>query len=241
MAPHNYSYPFELPLPGNLPESVEVNYGRIFYRLIAVVERPAFRFDIKKVKDIDIKRAPLASVDDLLQPTMAAGVWADKLAYHIAIPDTTYTIGDTFPVAFSFCMLDSRLKIRKISLVLREFVYYNICGADPVTRTYDVHGVGQMCPDECTSAWEGSLNLQVPKSTYYDCESKFIRVFHKFFVEIELYQDNGDIRLLHVLLRVGVRSAIQNELSQSPPRYQQFTSSSGMPPPPYSYSNIACA
>ncbi|KAK9761804.1 hypothetical protein K7432_013027 [Basidiobolus ranarum] len=239
LAPNNYNYHFELPLPGNLPESVEVNNGKIFYQLIAVVERPAFRFDIKKVKDVDIKRTPLASIDDGFQPVMASGVWSDKLAYTISIPDTKYTIGDTFPVMYSFCLLDPTLKIRKISLLLREFIYYNLDEAEPVSKWSDLRGMNQMCPSEYAHAWEGRMDLQIPKHAYYDCESKYIRVFHKFFVEIELSEDNGSTRVLNVLLRVGIQSAIQNELSQSPPRYQPFIDPSGVSPPPYSH--IACA
>ncbi|ORX93321.1 hypothetical protein K493DRAFT_302740 [Basidiobolus meristosporus CBS 931.73] len=241
MAPRSYSYDFELHLRGNLPESVVVNYGKIYYRLVAVVERPAFRFDIKKIKDVDIKRAPLFSTDSLLPPTMASGIWSENLAYHISIPDITYTIGESFPVVFNFCLLDPTFKIREVSLILREFILYNIEGSEPVSREYDISGTRRRCPGESELAWDGIIKLRIPRHTYSDCESKYITVLHKFFVEIELEEANGDIRVLHVLLRVGIQSAIQSELSQSPPMYQPITYSSGAPPPPYSCLDIVCA
>ncbi|KAK9693023.1 hypothetical protein K7432_014105 [Basidiobolus ranarum] len=134
LAPKDYVYDFELPLKGDLPESVDVNSGKIVYKLVATVERPAFRFDMKASRPVEIKRAPLPSTDDFLQPSMISGIWSDQLAYHISTPDTTYTVGDQFPVLFNFCSLNPNFKVLKVNLVLREFVSYSLKGSKPITK-----------------------------------------------------------------------------------------------------------
>ncbi|KAK9762791.1 hypothetical protein K7432_011133 [Basidiobolus ranarum] len=216
LAPKDYAYGFELPLQGNLPESVDVNSGRIVYKLVATVERPAFHFDMKGGRTVELKRAPLPSTDDYLQPTIITGIWLDKFAYHISTPETIYTVGDQFPVLFNFCSFDPAFKIRKINLVLREFIEYSLKGGKPITK------------------WEGHLDVQIPKRAYCDSESAFIKVFHRFFVEIETEEVGGERKTLHLLLRIGVQTELQNELSKSPPTYEAI---SELPPPPYPFDN----
>ncbi|ORX95385.1 hypothetical protein K493DRAFT_282853 [Basidiobolus meristosporus CBS 931.73] len=242
LAPKDYVYDFEVPLRGDLPESVDVNSGRIVYKLKAVVERPAFHFSLKCSRTVEMKRAPLPSTDDFLQPTMISGIWSDKFAYHISTPDTTYTVGDQFPVLFNFCSLIPCFKVCKINIYLREFVTYNIKGSKPIVKWYDLNKACNVYNDQTQHAWEGHLDLQVPKYTYCDSESSYIQVFHKLFVEIEV-EENGELKTLHLMLRVGIQTALQNELCQSPPSYQSLASFQGIPPPPYPLSgahNMMC-
>ncbi|ORX97924.1 hypothetical protein K493DRAFT_313874 [Basidiobolus meristosporus CBS 931.73] len=238
LAPKDYAYDFELPLKGDLPESIDVNSGKIVYKLVATVERPAFHFDMKACRTVEIKRAPLPSSDDYLQPTMIHGVWLDKFAYQISSPETTYTVGDQFPVLYSFCSFEPTFKIRKISLVLREFISYSLKGGKPIIKCHDLSQASQVCNEH---AWEGSLNLQIPKGAYCDSECSYIKVVHKVFVEIET-EDGNERKTLHLLLRVGVQSDLQNELSQCPPSYEAMSPYQGIPPPPYApFNNTICA
>ncbi|ORY06430.1 hypothetical protein K493DRAFT_371274 [Basidiobolus meristosporus CBS 931.73] len=233
LAPSNYRYNFELPLPGNLPESVEVPHGSVSYKLMAFVERPAFRNDFKAEKGVDIQRAPLPSTDEYLQPTMVSGIWAERLGYYISTPDTIYTVGDTFPVMFSLLSLDPYFCMIKTTVVLREFVTYNVKNSKPILKQYDLSRASAIASRKQELSWDGALNLEIPKRTLYDCETDYIRVFHKFFVEIEVMEVTGEIQVLHVLLKVGVQSNLQNELAQSPPEYEPISGFSDMPPPPY--------
>ncbi|KAK9674941.1 hypothetical protein K7432_016776 [Basidiobolus ranarum] len=233
LAPSNYRYTFELPLPGNLPESVEVPHGSVCYRLMATVERPSFRTDFKAEKTVDIQRAPLPSTDEYLQPTMISGIWEERLGYYISTPDTIYTVGDTFPVMFNLLSLDPYFCMLKTTVVLKEYITYNVKNSNPIMKHYDLSRTSVIANQKQELSWEGSLNLEIPKRTFYDCETEYIRVCHKFFVEIEVMEPTGEVQVLRVLLKVGVQSSLQNELAQSPPEYKPITSFSDMPPPPY--------
>ncbi|KAK9703760.1 hypothetical protein K7432_010556 [Basidiobolus ranarum] len=235
LAPSNYQYNFELPLPGHLPESIEAPCGDISYTLSAVIERPSSRPDFKAEKMVNIQRTSLLTTDEYLLPTMATGIWQQRLGYCVSIPDTTYTVGDTFPVMFSLLSLDPYFCMLKASVVLREFVVCNLDPSKPIEMSNDISRASILPNLEQELAWEGSLNLEIPKQTLYDCETEYIQVFHKFFIELEVMEPTGEIQTLRVLLKVGVQSSLQNQLAQSPPEYQPFSGFPGLPPPPYNF------
>ncbi|ORX99271.1 hypothetical protein K493DRAFT_335838 [Basidiobolus meristosporus CBS 931.73] len=235
LAPSNYEYNFELPLPGNLPESVEVPYGDISYNLLAIVERPGFKSDFKTEKKVDIQRAPLLFTDELLHPNVATGIWQQKVGYCVSIPDTNYTVGQTFPVHFNLLSLDPFLCITKVTAVMKEYVTCKFQGFRPMIKYHDV-GRSSVLPNrEQELVWDGSLNLEILKRALYDCETDYIQVSHKLFLDIEVMEPTGEIQTFRVQMKVGIQSSLQNELAQSPPRYQPFSSFTGLPPPPYNF------
>lgn len=69
----NYEYPFDVQLPGNIPETVEgVEGGQVSYRLKAVVERPGFAQNLVKRRILRVLRAISPDAVEMSQTMVGA-------------------------------------------------------------------------------------------------------------------------------------------------------------------------
>ncbi|KAJ1953235.1 hypothetical protein IWQ62_006042, partial [Dispira parvispora] len=103
LPPGSYTWPFEIALPGDLPETMCASYGEVSYMLRAELERPAFCFNVVEKKPIVIQRYVVPDESSLLSdatlPPWYSGYHSDSnLRYSVHVPNTVYAFGETIPV-----------------------------------------------------------------------------------------------------------------------------------------------
>ncbi len=116
-----YDRDFELPLPGDLPESVQHDLGEVYYRLKATVERPTFSMNYNDKKILRVSRVLLPSSLELTQSLVISNTWTDKLSYDISVPSKVFSMGSLIPVTFALNPIDQDLRVRSVSCVLKEY------------------------------------------------------------------------------------------------------------------------
>lgn len=116
-----YDRDFELPLPGDLPESVEHDLGEVYYRLKAVVERPTFSMNYNDRKMLRVSRVLLPSSLELTQSMVISNIWVDKLSYDISVPSKVFSMGSLIPITFALMPIAQDLQVRSVSCVLKEY------------------------------------------------------------------------------------------------------------------------
>ncbi|CAO3679296.1 unnamed protein product [Rhizopus stolonifer] len=117
----HYKWDFELPLPGDLPESVDHELGQVYYRLKAVVERPTFSMNYIEKKSLKVSRVHLPASLELTQAMVISNTWVDKLSYDISVPNKVFTMGSMIPITFALLPIAPDLQVRSVSCVLKEY------------------------------------------------------------------------------------------------------------------------
>ncbi|KAJ1660959.1 hypothetical protein IWQ61_000174 [Dispira simplex] len=103
LQPGSYTWPFEIALPGDLPETMCASYGEVSYMLRAELERPGFYFNVIEKKPIVIQRYMVPDESSLFSdatlPPWYSGYHSDSnLRYSVHVPNTVYAFGETIPV-----------------------------------------------------------------------------------------------------------------------------------------------
>ncbi|ORX98412.1 hypothetical protein K493DRAFT_336171 [Basidiobolus meristosporus CBS 931.73] len=242
---HNnqYCYPFELALDGSIPESTELPYGRIDYRMIAVVERPGLRFDLKARRTVLVQRNSSSNDSEALM--YSSGAWQDRFRYHIAINEPTLVIGENIPISMDFTPLTSDLEIHKIQFRLLETTHYSGPGGswDFRSQEYSLKSAKFSDFKRSASGPEGTSfqpELSLSSAAYPSLNTKYIQVKHALCI---LFIMNDKLRGERVVLQkdlpVVLRSSAQLSLDISPPRYQPLCSYVNIPPPSYTATSIS--
>ncbi|KAI8348022.1 hypothetical protein EDC96DRAFT_312947 [Choanephora cucurbitarum] len=118
----HYKWDFELPLPGDLPETIQHELGEVTYRLKATVDRPTFSMNYNDRKEIKVSRVLLPSSLELSQSVVISNVWVDKLSYDISVPSKVFSMGSIIPVTFALEPIAEDLRVRSVSCVLKEYI-----------------------------------------------------------------------------------------------------------------------
>lgn len=183
---------FELPLPGDLPESVNNELGQVYYRLKATVERPTFLMNYNDKKMLRVSRVLLPSSLELSQSLVISNEWVDKISYDISVPTKVYSMGSIIPITFALVPLAQNLKVRSVSCVLKEYT----------TLTADNHSkmegkVIQHLRDENFEEWNKTVLLPVPHYQSHliqtDSYCEMIKIKHKLKFTVSLANADGHI------------------------------------------------
>ncbi|KAI8059399.1 uncharacterized protein B0P05DRAFT_558469 [Gilbertella persicaria] len=223
----NYSYEFELPLPGDLPESTYVaNFYTIQYQLRATVERSTFLPNISTRKSIHISRQLLPLTDEFLEPIAITNQWANKLDYEISLPTKIYTHSDTISVSIRFIPLISTLKVRHLTCIFKE---YMVCKNQTLFRSRP-RAQGRILfstRDEkfgrvthTTGEWTKTQLIPLPSSPYElqcDIQNDAIRIRHKIKFILSLINTDGHVSELRASLPVTICAVNQTGL----PAYEE--------------------
>ncbi|KAI9487318.1 MAG: hypothetical protein EXX96DRAFT_552657 [Benjaminiella poitrasii] len=236
LEPGNYTYDFELVLPGSLPESTHVaKYYVVQYQLKATAKRSNFLLSNYTTRqDIHLSRQKLLSsllTTDYFDPITVANQWADKLDYEISIPTKVYSPGDTIPISIRVIPLAPHLRIRHISCTFKE---YMTCRA--INGWFNgknkLHGrIIQYIRKDYTQfyhqddtnihylddLWSSVLNIQVPGSLMEiqcDAHNESVRVRHKLKFTMSIENNDGHISELRAILPLVI--AINNSMNGLP-------------------------
>ncbi|ORX88517.1 hypothetical protein K493DRAFT_319400 [Basidiobolus meristosporus CBS 931.73] len=224
-----YEYPFQIGVPGNLPETVCTEYGQIKYKLKGILTRPTFCANYLIEKEIPIQRF-LAPSLRLYEPVTITETWKGKLAYEVYISSKTFGPSESIDIILHVLRMAPEIQLKKISCLLKEYTYYRFPGKSRnklqtrwVTRntitTFHVDESNEQCP-----SWEGIVPLEVPPfgKVHSDCRTEWIQVRHKLKCKIE-FQLNDSTKAVYVCLPIMISSGSSQQLLTSLPRYEELS------------------
>jgi hypothetical protein len=128
-----YEYSFEIPLDHTCPESAELPYGSVRWKLEALIERAGvLKPNLHGCKEVLVVRAPDQNSLEQVEPIAISRRWEDQLYYDIVISGKSFAIGSKIPIAFKLTPL-AKVQCHRIRVVLTENIDY-ICPGRGATR-----------------------------------------------------------------------------------------------------------
>ncbi|KAL9598816.1 MAG: hypothetical protein Q9219_004235 [cf. Caloplaca sp. 3 TL-2023] len=122
--PGDYIYNFELPIDSRLPETIDVELGKVRYELEATIERAgAFRANLIGIKEVLLIRAPSEGSLEQVEPIAISRNWEDQLHYDIVISGKSFPLGAQVPIAFKLIPL-AKVQCHRIKVFLTENIQY---------------------------------------------------------------------------------------------------------------------
>ncbi|KAI8638926.1 hypothetical protein BD408DRAFT_393256 [Parasitella parasitica] len=219
-----YKWEFELPLPGNLPESVNHEMGQVRYRLKAYCDRPAFSMNYVDKRIIKVTRLMLPSCLDLSQSVVISNVWANKVAYDISIPCKVFCSNKSIPISFDLLPIAPNLKIKSVACSLKEYVtcstldHYKTEGK-VINHLRD----DRLSMDAATGHWRKTELLHVPSESNhitYDMCGELIQVKHKIKFAVALQNSDGHISELRAAIPVVIAPMLPEDDDNVLPAYE---------------------
>jgi hypothetical protein len=216
----NYTYEFEVVLPGNLPESTYVpNFYTVQYQLKATIERSTFLPNISHRKTIHVSRQLLPLTPDFMEPVSIANQWSHKLDYEITLPTKIYTHGDQIPITIRITPLTDTLRVRHLSCTLKE---YMICRASThgllntrprahgrvlFSTRDDKFGRTNSNVGGNFVEWTKVQHIKLPSNPQdiqCDVQNESIRIRHKIKFVLSLINSDGHVSELRAALPVTI-------------------------------------
>ncbi|KAI8993244.1 hypothetical protein BDB01DRAFT_754289 [Pilobolus umbonatus] len=217
LQPGNYSYEFELPIPGDMPESSYIhNFYVVEYGLKATIERSSFLPNMVHRKKVHISRKLQPFSSETQDPITLSNQWLHKLDYEITLPSKVYTHGDKVPITIKITPLTESLSVRHLSISLKE---YMICraGQPQFNHRSRVHSrvvaslrdaeFGQTTGN--SGEWKKTEVLKLPTSSsdlQCDLQNDLVRIRHKVKFVLSLENSDGHISELRGTLPVSIFS-----------------------------------
>ncbi|KAK9693061.1 hypothetical protein K7432_014082 [Basidiobolus ranarum] len=220
-----YEYPFEIGIPGNLPETVCTEYGQIRYKLKGVLTRPTFCTNYQVEKELSIQRF-LSPNLNFHEPVTIAETWNDKLAYEVYISSKTFGPNENINILLHVLQLSSDIQLKKVSCLLKEYTYYRVPGKNRnklQTRWVARDSITSFRPDEDERhSWEGVISMGIPSfgEVHSDCRTEWIQVRHKLKCKIE-FRVNDSTKAVYVSVPIMISSGSSQQLLTTLPRYEE--------------------
>ncbi|RHZ79546.1 hypothetical protein Glove_144g25 [Diversispora epigaea] len=186
-----HTYPFELFLPGDLPETVNTELGKVSYCLYAQASRSRFTPKIKYRQNVEILRTIPEHVN--AEGIGFAREFNNMLSYEISIPKKSYPIGQNIPIEMKICPYVKKLRVNGVRVELIEKTTYiskndrkvsvsktgttqelNEFGESRLIEDYEEGDVGN-------TVYQQNMNLILPKCPspiHYSCDTPLVSVSH---------------------------------------------------------------
>ncbi|CAM0138973.1 hypothetical protein VKS41_008533 [Umbelopsis sp. WA50703] len=223
--PHRWD--FELPLPGDLPDSIENNdTGSVQYRLKAVAERPTFMLNYSDKKVVRIVRHFSPTAMDYFQPMTIANEWANKLEYQISVPSKVFSEDETIPVTIRIIPKLPGIKVRYITCTLKEYTTYSAGTSNQFSKTEGrivkfLRDEQFPCRDD---VWEKTEMIRVPRYPHgiqFNTRNDLIRIRHKVKFTMSLINADKHISELRAALPIIICPISQRTEDNSLPAYEE--------------------
>ncbi|KAK2797084.1 hypothetical protein FQN51_008856 [Onygenales sp. PD_10] len=217
----NYEFPFDIILPGSLPESIEgLRDTFITYRFKAEIGRK-YAKDIAVRKPLRIIRTLDPSALELSHAMSVENIWPNKIEYSISTPSKAVIFGTSLTVDFRLIPL---LKGLVIGTITSQFVETHDFVMNPddaeifqvshkstkviVEDTYTLDADEQLeILNEEVEGYEFSRAIELPKSLskcLQDADTKGIKIKHKLKFRIQLHNPDGHTSELRATLPVSI-------------------------------------
>lgn len=123
--PGDYVYNFEHPLPALSPESVDANFGRVFYALEAnIIRTGAFKTNLVARLPVSVVRIPSDNSVEENEPIFIERDWEDQLRYEILVGSKSIVLDTYVPISFKFIPLYGKVALHRIRVSITENCNY---------------------------------------------------------------------------------------------------------------------
>ncbi|KAE8404360.1 hypothetical protein BDV37DRAFT_282909 [Aspergillus pseudonomiae] len=211
LGPGNYEFPFEMCLPGRLPESMTgVDDYYIRYSLRAQIYGrkgesvvTSREISVRKVYDTPLRTVPSSIEND----------WPNKIMYQVGIPTPVVQFGGNIRVTYRFVPLLKRLHLKTIRSAIIET--HTVSRPAPASRSREVlvdafdpptwEDMGLTTDDRCW--YQCSRLLHLPKSTQQCLQSTaatVLQVRHSIHISITLLNPDGHLSTVRLSLPVYI-------------------------------------
>ncbi|KAI8992469.1 hypothetical protein BDB01DRAFT_717375 [Pilobolus umbonatus] len=221
LADTQHEWQFELPLPGNLPQSINHDLGQVTYLLKAHCDRPTFSMNYIDKKKIEISRQRIPTNIELGESLAIANVWANKLNYNISVPAKVFTANTIIPIHFNLNPIAPNINIKSINCFLREYTTFTYEGTSKtenklITFNYNRKAGNNQISNHCVK----TEHLKVPKHIRYDMNDDLLKVRHKIKFTVILENKDGHVSELRAAMPVIIVSSINYDDENTLPRYE---------------------
>ncbi|ORZ09619.1 hypothetical protein BCR42DRAFT_381754 [Absidia repens] len=225
LSEHHYRWDFELPLPGDLPETLQHEFCQVYYRLKAVADRPTFAMNYTDTRSIKVSRLMLPTCLELLQSISISNVWVDKFVYDINMPSKCYTMGQVLPVTFDFTPVASTLKILAITIVLKEYLTLSSHGFTKarISKTQRNEHF-QISAQHVGQTYHKTETMEIPdedsRLLMMDTINDFFQVKHKLKIIVSLKNADGHVSELRLAIPIVIATISPEEDANALPTYE---------------------
>ncbi|ORY00940.1 hypothetical protein K493DRAFT_210352 [Basidiobolus meristosporus CBS 931.73] len=219
-----YEYHFELPLNGNIPESVCTQKGYVSYQFKAIVRKTGLRSSIESEQNVNVERS-LGPLSAEPEPSLIrTGDVQGQMKFYIVIPCSGFITGQDIPVMLGIRPMSRGIKVFKVYLRLREATRYRTFFEEwSDTHEGKIDEVSCVWRPKLSGWWEQALTLKVPKnrsSVRADSRSRYIHIWHFIEVQISLIDLSRKKRFLTVHVPVHIFSDKLKASDEVPPAYE---------------------
>ncbi|RIA90869.1 S-antigen, C-terminal domain-containing protein [Glomus cerebriforme] len=152
-----HKYPFELFIPGNIPETIDTERGTVNYKLSATAVRSGLSSNLHVSQNVTIIRTFLEERNS--EGTAIANEWNNQLGYEITIPKKAYPIGDSIEIDLKLSPRAKKTKITGIKIQIEEEAVYKTNGQKYLeSRTLSIHKVNNFVEQRTMSGKNDSIN-----------------------------------------------------------------------------------
>ncbi|RGB23421.1 hypothetical protein C1646_677127 [Rhizophagus diaphanus] len=215
----SHTYPFELFLPGSLPESANTELGTVTYYLKAKAYRSRLSPKIRISQDVEILRTLPDHINS--QGIGFSREFDNLLSYEINIPKKAYPLGQKIPIDMKISPYIKKLKVTGVRIQVMEKTTYTSCGQkvtdsrEVAKQNLETFGKNKLMDDEEDGDignvfYQQTMDLTLPKClrpVHYSCTTPLISVAHdlKFSFLISLPRDpNVQNSIKHAELKISV-------------------------------------
>ncbi|ORX53162.1 hypothetical protein DM01DRAFT_1287981 [Hesseltinella vesiculosa] len=229
----SYAYDFELPLKGDLPETVRVGqFYLVSYQLKALLRRPHLLPNYACHRFVHLTRHPLPLIH--LTPISVVNQWTDKIDYEISLPTKYFHHGEIIPVHILVRALVPGVHVRCMNCTFKEYASCKPINGWFGGRTkshgrilyYARHNHdSSMDADSIQEPWD--LRLMIPISsrvedTQFDLSNEASKVRHKIKFQLNIINPDGHLSELRAVLPITILAQQSGHL----PTYEQSDHSS---------------
>lgn len=211
----NYTFPFEMVIPGDIPESIEGNpYVSLTYFVHATAERGGLRGNVSAKKHVRVIRTIGADTYDFAHTVSIENQWPGKVDYKIFIPSKAVPMGSKLDVQFNLIPLNKGLRLGKIRTEIVEYV--TLHGPASLFQHQEERVVmkqvffppSKYTNDASMDQWEFSQGVDVPASlsrlTQDVIMEPHVRISHKLKMSLALINRDGHTSELRASLPIHV-------------------------------------
>lgn len=208
--PGNYTFPFEMIIPGDISETIECNrYAKLNYTLYATVERAVLQEHLNARRDVSIVRTVGVDNYDVAHTVSIENTWPQKIEYCIKIPCKAVPFGSQLEVQFAMVPLAKGLKLGRMRTEIVEYVTLKSPHAETREEEnvvgyqfFDVPANFDHMADE----WQMMHMVKLPTSLSkcsQDAEVEpYVKILHKFRCFIGLVNADGHTSELRASLPI---------------------------------------
>ncbi|CAI2176192.1 4534_t:CDS:2 [Funneliformis geosporum] len=223
-----HKYPFELFVPGKVPETIEAVRGTVNYKLSAAAIRSGLFPNLHVSQRVPIIRTILEERNS--EGIAIASNWNDQLDYEITIPKRAYPMGDSIDIDLKLTPRVKRMQVVGVKIQIDEESLYKARGQKNIElRNLSLYKDEDFCGQEGNDLenlfYQKNISFPIPKSTnhlHYSCETTSIKISHllKFVFTIKLPYENYNNKKKKAEVKVDVPITIlSSKCAEDLPQY----------------------